>query len=170
MLTSSVVRLRHVRPRASDTLRASSSVSSSVARPTGAGAGARAPPPVLLSHSLGAAGQAHTLVRVPGAASAGVAEAQSRVWGTVTGNGERSGRKWLRRKLRGPPARAWYGVSFRELLPNFITPLKEDFFRAEQALNRVGKTRITGKIKSPPKPLADTLAFEDALEEVRGVW
>lgn len=112
---------------------------------------------------------AHTLVDVSAAAAEEIAGARYRVFGDVTGNGKRSGRKWLRRRLRGPAARGWYGVEFKDMLPEMITPTKEHVLRFEQGLNRVGKTRITGKIKNPLKSLVETLRFEDAMEDVRAL-
>ena len=88
------------------------------------------------------------------------------VFGDVEGDGRRSGRKWLRRPLRGPAAANYYGLSFRDLAPNFTTAVKEDIFRYEQMLNRGGKTRITGKQKPFAKPLVDTMKFEEEIESV----
>lgn len=110
---------------------------------------------------------AHTRVFTPAAAVADIQASRTLVFGDAVGNGRRSGRKWLRRPLRGPGIGSYYGVNFRDLLPSLITPEKEDLFRAEQALNRVGKTRITGKQKPFTKPLVDTMLFEEELDEVR---
>lgn len=88
------------------------------------------------------------------------------VFGDVEGDGRRSGRKWLRRPLRGPAAANYYGLSFRDLAPNFTTAVKEDIFRYEQMLNRGGKTRITGKQKPFAKPLVDTMKFEEEIQSV----
>ena len=106
-------------------------------------------------------------VRAPPAVLADVVEARREVFGVVAGNGRRSGRKWLRSVLRGPAIKAWYGLNFTDVLPNFITAEKEEVFSNEQQLNRVGKTRITGKMKPFTKPLVDTMLFEEGLEEVR---
>ena len=106
-------------------------------------------------------------VRAPPAVLADVVEARREVFGVVAGNGRRSGRKWLRSVLRGPAIKAWYGLNFTDILPNFITAEKEEVFSNEQQLNRVGKTRITGKMKPFTKPLVDTMLFEEGLEEVR---
>ena len=110
---------------------------------------------------------AHTRVLAPATAAADIQASRTLVFGDAVGNGRRSGRKWLRRPLRGPGIGSYYGVNFRDLLPSLITPEKEDLFRAEQALNRVGKTRITGKQKPFTKPLVDTMLFEEELDEVR---
>lgn len=97
-----------------------------------------------------------------------IVESRRAVFGDVAGNGRRSGRKWLRGTLRGPAIKAWYGLNFMDVLPNFITAEKEDVFNAEQQLNRVGKTKITGKMKPFSKPLVDQMLFDEGLEEVRG--
>ena len=96
-----------------------------------------------------------------------VVEARRQVFGEIPGNGKRSGRKWLRRCLRGPSIKSWYGVHFSDILPNFITDEKVEVFLNEQQLNRVGKSRITGKMKPYAKPLVDTMLFEETLDEVR---
>lgn len=100
------------------------------------------------------------------AALVDVVEARRQVFGEIPGNGKRSGRKWLRRCLRGPSIKSWYGVHFSDILPNFITDEKVEVFLNEQQLNRVGKSRITGKMKPYAKPLVDTMLFEETLDEV----
>lgn len=113
------------------------------------------------------AGFAHAQMVVPTEVADDVVLARGTVFGDVEGDGRRSGRKWLRRRLRGPAASSYYGLSFRDLAPNFITAEKEDVFRYEQMLNRGGKTRITGKQKPFVTPLVDTMKFEEDMQAVR---
>ena len=111
---------------------------------------------------------AHTQVQQSTSVVDDVIVARGTVFGDVEGDGRRSGRKWLRRPLRGPAAANYYGLSFRDLAPNFITSVKENVFRYEQMLNRGGKTRITGKQKPFVKPLVDTMKFEEEMQSVSG--
>ena len=95
-----------------------------------------------------------------------VVESRRIVFGDVPGNGKRSGRKWLRRTLRGPSIKSWYGVHFTDVLPNFLSSEKEEVFLNEQQLNRVNKSGITGKMKPFAKPFVDNMLFEQGLDEV----
>lgn len=106
------------------------------------------------------------VVQAPAAAAQAIMDAQYKVFGMVQGNNLRSGRKRLRAQLRGPGVRAWYGLSFDELFPHWVTPIKEEYFRAEQALNRLGKSRIKGKMKPPKKSITELMAFEDAVPDI----
>jgi hypothetical protein len=92
--------------------------------------------------------------------------AQSKVFGTDFGDHRRSGRKRLRSHLRGPSVKGYYGFNFDDVLPNAVTTMKEDFFRDEELLNRIGKTRIKGKMKEPLKDMVETMQFEDEVEDV----
>ena len=95
-----------------------------------------------------------------------IEQAQYKIFGTVKGNGQRTGRKRLRQGLRGSTFKAWYGNHLNDLLPENLFPIKEDYYRMEVALQRLGKSRITGKIKQPLQSTVDQLTFEDALPDI----
>jgi hypothetical protein len=97
-----------------------------------------------------------------------IAEAQFRVWGTVRGNNLRSGRKRLRQALQGPSSKAWYGYRVQELLPEWVTPIRETYFRAEEGLQRLGKSRVAGRQLQPRKITADEIKIEDLIPDVSG--
>jgi hypothetical protein len=102
------------------------------------------------------------------AALADVADARRRIFGDEPGNGLRSGRKVLRRTLRGPSALSWYGASYNDVFPTETGVfVNEDDYRLEVNLNRVGKSRMKGKMKHFKKPFLDSVRLDDALERVR---
>ncbi len=102
------------------------------------------------------------------AALADVAAARRRIFGDEPGNGLRSGRKWLRRRLKGPAALSWYGVPYNDVFPAETgNSVNEDDYRLELILNRVGKSRMKGKMKHFKKPFLDNIKLEDAFAEVR---
>ena len=123
-----------------------------------------------LLRSPSARGCFHTTAgTIPTAAAlADVADARRRIFGDEPGNGLRSGRKVLRRTLRGPSSLSWYGVSFNEAFPTETGVfVNEDDYRLEVNLNRVGKSRMKGKMKHFKKPFLDSVRVDDALERVR---
>ena len=104
------------------------------------------------------------------AALADVVDARRRIFGDEPGNGLRSGRKWLRRRLKGPAALSWYGVSYNDVFPQETgNSVNEDDYRLEMILNRVGKSRMKGKMKHFKKPFLDSIRLEDAFEVVGAV-
>jgi len=94
-----------------------------------------------------------------------ILQAQTTVFGVVHGNGQRSGRKRLRKSLIGPKYTMWYGYRARDILPEFLSPVKEEYFRDEEALQRLGKTRIKGKMLPQLKSVRDKLRFDEAFPE-----
>ena len=123
--------------------------------------------PLSLSFSTSSTSAALLNLRPSSAVLSDVIESRRIVFGDVAGNGKRSGRKWLRKTLRGPSIKSWYGVHFSDVLPNFISSEKEEVFENEQQLNRVNKSGITGKMKPYAKPFVDNMLFEQGLEDVR---
>ena len=99
------------------------------------------------------------------AANRDILKAQTSVFGIVHGNGLRSGRKRLRKSLIGPKYTMWYGYRARDILPEFLSPVKEEFFRDEEALQRLGKTRIKGKMLPQLKSVRDKLRFDESFPE-----
>lgn len=108
----------------------------------------------------------YTHTTIPDEAKAAIVEAQYKIFGVVQGNGQRSGRKWLRQLLRGPKSKNWYGYSVRDLLPEYLTPAKEEISRSEEAMQRLGKSRIKGKVKPELMATVDQLKFESKIKEV----
>lgn len=96
-----------------------------------------------------------------------VQTAQTKVFGTAFPGNLRTGRKRLRAILRGPASKNWYGYTFDDILPEALTEMKEDYYRDEEQLNRLGKTRITGKMKNPLKSKVEVMQFDDMIEGVR---
>eukprot|EP00929_Paragymnodinium_shiwhaense_P122931 TRINITY_DN96245_c0_g1_i1.p1 TRINITY_DN96245_c0_g1~~TRINITY_DN96245_c0_g1_i1.p1 ORF type:complete len:134 (+),score=17.76 TRINITY_DN96245_c0_g1_i1:28-402(+) len=92
-----------------------------------------------------------------------VKEAASRLFGTVQPQGNlRSGRKVLKRALKGPAVAQWYPYTLKEVnAPGYEDPIIEDFYREEQELNRVGKTRIEGKLKPIREEVIERIKFSD---------
>ena len=101
----------------------------------------------------------------PNEAKNDILKAQTSVFGVVHGNGLRSGRKRLRKSLIGPKYTMWYGYRARDILPEFLSPVKEEFFRDEEALQRLGKTRIKGKMLPQLKSVRDKLRFDESFPE-----
>lgn len=101
----------------------------------------------------------------PAESVSSILQAQTTVFGVVHGNGLRSGRKRLRKSLVGPKYTMWYGYRARDILPEFLSPVKEEFFRDEEALQRLGKTRIKGKMLPQLKSVRDKLRFDESFPE-----
>lgn len=119
--------------------------------------------------SKGSVPLAENLITPPEAAAQAILAAKYNVWGEIQGTNERSGRKWLRQKLRGPHVRGWYGINFRDVFPEYITPIKEEMFEEEQSMHRFGKGGTSGKggkVKPPKKYMVDTMTFESNVEEI----
>lgn len=98
-----------------------------------------------------------------------VQSAQTKVFGTAFPGNLRTGRKRLRAALKGPASKNWYGYTFDDILPEALTEMKEEYYRDEEQLNRLGKTRITGKMKNPLKSKVEVMQFDDMIEGVRSV-
>lgn len=99
-----------------------------------------------------------------------IAEAQRTIFGFVKGNNARSGRKALRRHLKGPAVKAYYPVDIHHDL-NLVelgieNPAVEDRYRRNVELQRIGKTLRKGKVRPLTQRFATRMALEDKQEEV----
>lgn len=103
-------------------------------------------------------------------AMAAIVEARRKVFGIVPVDNVRSGRKILRAKLKGPGIQAWYPDTMEDLGIYKQGILEEEFreelFREEQLNNRLGKTRIKGKVRGPTQSFARHMRLEDVEEEL----
>lgn len=99
------------------------------------------------------------------AAVAAIAETRREIFGVVQGNGERSGRKVLRERLKGPHVASWYPLGVHELGLQKLgvdDPVREQLYRKEQQDNRVGKTRMKGKLRPPTVAFVEQMKLIDA--------
>lgn len=102
-------------------------------------------------------------------ALAAVAVARRDIFGFVDGDNRRSGRKVLRRALIGPAVQRYRPVTFDALRVDRVglyAPAREELFRQEEVNQRLGKTRITGKMHGPPTSFVERMKLEDAAEGV----
>lgn len=103
----------------------------------------------------------------PGAAAA-IEAARERVFGSApVGGNARSGRKEFRAVLGGRAAKDYYEPRLAELGLERVgveKPVREALFRAEAELNRIGKSRIKGKMRGTSPEFARWMKLADAEE------
>lgn len=90
--------------------------------------------------------------------------ARREIFGIVTGNGLRSGRKILRSHLKGPQIAGYYPPSIRDMPLEAIgieAPKREELYRKEEQMNRLGKTRIKGKMRGGTAEFQDKMRFRE---------
>lgn len=102
-------------------------------------------------------------------AAAAILEARRQIFGHVPGDGTRSGRKAFRQKLKGQVIKDWYHLRITDLPLHEIgleNPVREELYRKEEELNRIGKTRIKGKVRGPGEEFVREMKLADATEEI----
>lgn len=102
-------------------------------------------------------------------AAAAILEARRQIFGHVPGDGTRSGRKALRQQLKGQVIKDWYHLRITDLPLHEIgleNPVREELYRKEEELNRIGKTRIKGKVRGPGEEFVREMKLQDATEEI----
>ena len=93
-----------------------------------------------------------------------IIDARSEIFGISPGNGLRSGRKILRRRLKGPQISTYYPTTISELPLTDVgvePPAREALFRTEQQLNRLGKSRLKGKMRGGTARFQDKMRLQD---------
>jgi hypothetical protein len=102
----------------------------------------------------------------PGATEA-ILEARRVIFGAVQGNNQRSGRKALRATMSGRVLKEYYEPRLNELDLERVgveNPIREELFRAEEEKNRIGKTRIKGKMRGGKPEFKTFMKLADAEE------
>lgn len=102
-------------------------------------------------------------------AAAAILEARRQIFGHVPGDGTRSGRKAFRQKLKGQALKDWYHLRIEDLPLHEVgieNPAREELYRKEEELNRIGKTRIKGKVRGPTPDFVREMKLKDAEEEI----
>jgi len=102
-----------------------------------------------------------------GAAEA-LLEARRSIFGMVQGDNQRSGRKVMRAKLAGATVKGWYEPKLTDFGLERVgveNPVREELFRAEEEKNRIGKTRIKGKMRGTTPEFLRVMALGEAEEE-----
>ena len=97
-------------------------------------------------------------------AAAAIVAARRDIFGYVQGNGLRSGRKILRKALQGPNIASYYPTPISDLPLEQLgiePPAREELFRDEQQRNRLGKTRIKGKMRGGTAQFQDKMRLQD---------
>jgi hypothetical protein len=90
--------------------------------------------------------------------------ARREIFGIVPGNGLRSGRKILRSNLKGPMISGYYPPTMTDMPLEAIgiqNEAREALFLKEEMLNRVGKTRIKGKMRGGTAEFQDYMRFRE---------
>jgi len=89
------------------------------------------------------------------------------VFGAVAGDGLRSGRKALRALSAGATLKGYYEPRLTELGLERVgveNPVREELFRAEEERNRLGKSRVKGKMRGTSPEFARWMKLADADE------